>query len=96
MSDQAHVVVWVEGNVQGVGYRWWVTQHAEDLGLIGHARNLGDGRVEIEAQGPKAAVDELIALVTERRPRARRPGHLTGFLVEHRPLRRDSAGFHPW
>ena len=61
MSDQAHVVVWVEGNVQGVGYRWWVTQHAEDLGLIGHARNLGDGRVEIEAQGPKAAVDELIA-----------------------------------
>ena len=44
----------------------------------------------------RVAVDELIALVTERRPRARRPGHLTGFLVEHRPLRRDSAGFHPW
>ena len=65
-------------------------------GVVAEDPILGDGRVEIEAQGPKAAVDELIALVTERRPRARRPGHLTGFLVEHRPLRRDSAGFHPW
>ena len=96
MSEQAHVVIWVEGAVQGVGYRWWVTQHAERLGVSGHARNLGDGRVEIDAQGPSDAVDALVALVTERRPQSRRPGHTAGFLVEHRSLGAQTGSFRPW
>ncbi len=96
MSTQVRALIWVEGTVQGVGYRWWVTQHAERLGLVGHARNLSDGRVEIEAQGGSEAVQELIDMVTERRPRARRPGYTTGCLVEHHPPRPRAAGFHPW
>jgi len=41
----------VSGVVQGVGFRWFVARHARALGLIGYARNLPDGRVEVVAAG---------------------------------------------
>ena len=37
----------VSGEVQGVGFRWFVARHSRRLGLHGHARNLNDGRVEV-------------------------------------------------
>ncbi len=88
--------VWVSGTVQGVGFRWWVTQHADRLGLVGHARNLSDGRVEVDAQGPAEAVAELVALVTDPRPAFRRPGHVIGHLVEKREPTAEYTAFHAW
>ena len=41
----------VSGIVQGVGYRYFAQRAAQRLGLIGFARNLADGRVEIIAEG---------------------------------------------
>jgi acylphosphatase len=41
----------VSGQVQGVGFRWFVARHARGLGLGGYARNLPDGRVEVVASG---------------------------------------------
>jgi acylphosphatase len=41
----------VAGRVQGVGYRYFVQQLAEDLDLRGYVRNLRDGRVEVLAIG---------------------------------------------
>jgi acylphosphatase len=41
----------VSGEVQGVGFRWFVARHARALGLGGYARNLPDGRVEVLASG---------------------------------------------
>ena len=38
---------YVSGQVQGVGYRYFVQQVAERLGLMGYVRNLRDGRVEL-------------------------------------------------
>jgi acylphosphatase len=53
----------VAGQVQGVGYRWFVARHARGLGLAGYARNLGDGRVEVVASGDESALNELEQLL---------------------------------
>lgn len=53
----------ISGEVQGVGYRWFVARHSRRLGLIGHARNLNDGRVEVVVCGEKESLDELEALL---------------------------------
>jgi acylphosphatase len=51
----------VSGRVQGVGFRYWVRQEAESLGLVGAATNLPDGRVEIVAEGPRDDCAALLA-----------------------------------
>jgi acylphosphatase len=50
----------VEGLVQGVGYRWYAARRAEALGLKGFVRNLYDGTVEVEAEGDRSMLEELI------------------------------------
>jgi acylphosphatase len=51
---------WIaRGQVQGVGFRWYVWREAERLGLGGFARNLSDGTVEVISQGPDEALDRL-------------------------------------
>jgi acylphosphatase len=50
----------VAGRVQGVWFRESCRREAERLGVTGWVRNLPDGRVEIEAQGRRAAVDALV------------------------------------
>jgi acylphosphatase len=57
--------VTVSGKVQGVYYRKFTQENAVRLGLVGFARNLPDGRVEIVAEGPHAAVEELIGLLRQ-------------------------------
>jgi len=49
----------VSGHVQGVFFRASTRQQAERLGLQGWAVNLPDGRVEVLAVGPPAAVQQL-------------------------------------
>jgi acylphosphatase len=49
----------VHGRVQGVGFRWFVWKTAERLGLGGLARNLPDGSVEVVAEGPGPALEQL-------------------------------------
>ena len=58
----------VRGRVQGVGFRYFVQREAVRLELTGWVRNLDDGRVEVHAQGPAAALDELAAAL-HRGPR---------------------------
>ncbi|MGD8396770.1 MAG: acylphosphatase [Candidatus Eiseniibacteriota bacterium] len=50
----------VSGIVQGVFFRAATRDRARALGLKGWVRNLVDGRVELVAEGPAAAVDELV------------------------------------
>ena len=49
------------GRVQGVYYRASAQQRANQAGIVGHARNLQDGRVEVLAYGDESAVIEFIA-----------------------------------
>ena len=58
----------VAGRVQGVFYRASTRIRAESLGVTGHARNLPDGRVEVLACGPRAAVDALCAWLWQGSP----------------------------
>jgi acylphosphatase len=48
----------VRGDVQGVGFRWFVTRQAALLGLTGWVANRPDGSVEVVAEG---LLDELAA-----------------------------------
>lgn len=49
----------VEGQVQGVGFRFFVERVARQLGLGGYVKNLSDGRVEVYAVGPADQLDDL-------------------------------------
>lgn len=49
----------VRGRVQGVGYRYFVEQVANAVGIAGWVRNLDDGRVEVCANGSPAQLSEL-------------------------------------
>ena len=63
--------LFVEGVVQGVGFRPFVWRLATELGLAGRVRNAA-GRVEIEAAGPAPALDAFATrLRTDAPPRAR-------------------------
>ena len=59
-QDPARLTAWVAGTVQGVGFRWWTRSRALELGLVGSARNLDDGRVAVVAEGDRAACQALL------------------------------------
>jgi acylphosphatase len=50
----------VRGQVQGVGYRYFVQRVARGLNLTGYVKNEPDGSVVVEAQGQEAALLELL------------------------------------
>ena len=55
--------VFVEGLVQGVGFRYHTHKKAVELGLQGWVRNLTDGRVEILVEGPASPVKQFLEWV---------------------------------
>lgn len=57
MDRNVHILV--SGRVQGVWFRGSTAKVAEALGLVGWVRNLPDGCVEIEAQGPVSKIEEF-------------------------------------
>ena len=53
----------VRGRVQGVGFRYFVEQAAQALGVSGWVRNLDDGDVEVYAAGNPQQLNELAGLL---------------------------------
>ena len=73
----------VIGRVQGVGFRWWVRSAADRLGLSGWVMNdPSECSVEVLAEGPPPALDELERLLREGPP---------GAVVESVQARRSPA-----
>ncbi len=70
MTEIQRVTIIVHGRVQGVFFRDSTMRKARELGLGGTVRNLPDGTVQIEAQGPRPALDSLIRWAHEGSPAA--------------------------
>lgn len=79
----------VSGLVQGVGYRYLARKHAERLAVTGWVRNVSDGTVEVEVQGPPTAVREMLRRLEQGSPESR----VTGVAVSDLDLRDDDEGF---
>ena len=63
--------IFVDGRVQGVGFRAFVAREAARRNLSGWVRNRRDGSVEAVVAGAPAAIDEFAALVRRGPPVAR-------------------------
>jgi len=50
----------VAGEVQGVGFRYFIKRHAKNANVIGYAKNLPNKSVEFLLQGEKDDVDSVI------------------------------------
>jgi DNA ligase D-like protein (predicted 3'-phosphoesterase) len=61
----------VRGEVQGVFFRETTVSRARELGVFGWVRNAADGTVQVHAEGPAPAVDELVEFLREGPPQAR-------------------------
>lgn len=59
--QRLHAVI--KGRVQGVGFRAFVLEQALRLHLTGWVRNTWDGNVEVLAEGERADLDTLYALL---------------------------------
>lgn len=87
----------VHGQVQGVGYRFFVVRQATRLGLTGWVANEPSGRVRCVAEGPRDDLEALLGLLRDGPPGAwvdrvdatwsAPSGSLTGFDVR--------TGWHP-
>ncbi len=55
----------ITGRVQGVGFRNFTRMRARQLGVTGWVRNERDGSVLLEAEGPRAALEDLLDAVHE-------------------------------
>ena len=88
-DPEIRLTAWVDGLVQGVGFRWWVRSQALRLGVAAAATNLPDGRVKVVAEGGREACRELLALLSG--PSA--PGRVTGVAHEWDEPRGEISGF---
>ena len=89
LSKQARLTAWVRGRVQGVGFRWWVRSAALELGLLGMAENLIDGRVKVVVEGHRDNCAALLARLES--PGA--PGHVVQVTHRWDQARGGLAGF---
>lgn len=68
-SERLHAVI--RGDVQGVGFRYFLIRRAQALGLSGWVTNRDDGAVELVAEGGRADL-ELLERAAREGPRLAR------------------------
>ena len=79
----------VTGRVQGVGYRFFVEDLAQSLGLSGWVRNNPDRTVECEAQGEESVLEEFCKELKKGPPLSR----VNDVLASEVPLAEGAYGF---
>ena len=88
-SRAVRLTAWVEGRVQGVGFRYWVRLKATELRLDGTATNLPDGSVEVVAEGGEEDCQRLLAELDG----GAAPGRVTRVTSRWGAPRGDMSGF---
>ncbi len=89
LAGPIRMTIWVHGRVQGVGFRWWTRARALELGLVGSAGNLADGRVEVIAQGEPSACARLLELLRS----GQTPGSVTAAVERIDVPKGEISGF---
>ncbi|MFC1983263.1 acylphosphatase [Chloroflexota bacterium] len=59
------------GRVQGVFFRDFVARRANELDVAGYVRNLPGGAVEVQAEGEKKQLEELVSYLKIGPPAAK-------------------------
>ena len=59
MAEKKSAEFNVTGSVQGVGFRYFVYQNAQNLRLNGYAKNKYDGSVEVVVEGEDDKIKQL-------------------------------------
>ena len=88
-EEPVRLTALVSGRVQGVGFRWWTRCRALELGLVGQAANLPDGRVRVSAEGPRRDCERLVELLRG----GATPGHVDGVQARFGPVEGGFTGF---
>jgi acylphosphatase len=88
-SDPVRRQAVYHGRVQGVCFRAISFELAQGFQVVGHVRNLFDGTVELEAEGPEPEVDRFLAAVAEHFT-----GNITDAEMRALPVRADEREFH--
>ena len=79
----------VSGRVQGVGFRYFVQDHAAAEGVHGWVRNLPDGRVEAFVEGDDESVLRVERAIRRGPPQA----HVENVVVEAAAPSGRATGF---
>jgi acylphosphatase len=91
-GHSARARIWVSGVVQGVSYRAFAQRAASGQGLRGGVRNLDDGRVAVEVEGERQAIESLIAALRSGPPMAQ----VQDVQVQWEPATGQYADFRIW
>lgn len=67
----------LSGRVQGVGFRWYVLNHAQTLGIRGWVSNTDEGEVEVVGLASEETIERFGRLLEEGPPAARVTGITT-------------------
>ena len=87
MEDKTRVHVFVNGEVQGLGFRQAIADKATEQGVTGWVRNLPDGRVEAVLEGPRDEVYRVVGLCRAGPKGAR----VDGVQVDREPPRNEKT-----
>jgi acylphosphatase len=85
--------IFFEGHVQGVGFRWSLKRIAHGFDVTGWARNLPNGRVELQVAGDAEEVTAFLEAIAQSELRAHikkqteatiaAPANARGFEIRH-------------
>lgn len=79
----------ISGFVQGVGFRYFLKQKADELGIVGWVRNTDEGAVEAVLEGDEANVNTIVDACREGPP----PASVKNVMVAETKQKEELKGF---